>query len=600
MERPALPKLGIHFAHSLLRARDWQHRPELDQLCRWWAEGGAGVCALVGIGGAGKTAIAERFLRVLPNVLPKAPDIPKNDELPTPEGLFVFSFYDVPNPDSFFAQLAAWLTGSPVDESARPPSYQQTLLFLQRVGSCLLVLDGLEKVQDDGARGGIFGQILDRRLSDLVLQLASGYLPGVSTIITTRFPIAELEEELPPHYFPVGVEEISETAGIGLLRQRGVKGPDVELRRIVRECGNHALTVDLVGGYIADLGGDTKLEFGTSDELKAALQKEPNPRRRRVLQQEYKFARIAERYHEAFARKDPAALALLERVCLFRLGAGARMLASIFTGKGKGEISGLPLARLNKKKLQDKLDLLVRMRLLEASEQKADKPESPVKYTAHPAVRDGFLRGLDAETARRGHDAAREGLTESLGGLPGVNTYPSDPATLDTLEEIVYHTLAAGLVQEAFDIYWDRIGRCRNLLWRLGAYERGERICRAFASGQSPKTAPLPKGLSENDQPIFINEWALYLINLGRLDAAARCHERNIEMHVQQQKWENASIGNRNLAEVMLLAGRLAAGLRAAEEALSLAELAETPRERSYSMQNAPTAARYGVRRIPH
>lgn len=53
---------GNYFVHTLLRARDWQHRPEFDQVCDWWREGGRGVCALVGMGGAGKTAIAERFL----------------------------------------------------------------------------------------------------------------------------------------------------------------------------------------------------------------------------------------------------------------------------------------------------------------------------------------------------------------------------------------------------------------------------------------------------------------------------------------------------------------------------------------------------------
>ena len=52
--------------HQLLRARDWQDRPELRALCDWWTQTGGGVLALVGIGGAGKTATADRFLQVLP------------------------------------------------------------------------------------------------------------------------------------------------------------------------------------------------------------------------------------------------------------------------------------------------------------------------------------------------------------------------------------------------------------------------------------------------------------------------------------------------------------------------------------------------------
>ena len=54
-----------YFVHTLLRARDWQHRPQLDEVYDWWRGGGQGVCALVGMGGAGKTAIADRFLNEL-------------------------------------------------------------------------------------------------------------------------------------------------------------------------------------------------------------------------------------------------------------------------------------------------------------------------------------------------------------------------------------------------------------------------------------------------------------------------------------------------------------------------------------------------------
>lgn len=95
------------FVHPLLRARDWQDRPQLEEVCGWWSEGGAGVCALVGIGGAGKTAVADRFLQLLPGALPAHPTVPKRHDLRPPERLFVFSFYDAPN--QFFAELAAWV-----------------------------------------------------------------------------------------------------------------------------------------------------------------------------------------------------------------------------------------------------------------------------------------------------------------------------------------------------------------------------------------------------------------------------------------------------------------------------------------------------------
>jgi len=316
------------------------------------------------------------------------------------------------------------------------------------------------------------------------------------------------------------------------------------------ECGRHALTVDMAGGYIAYFGGgdpSTPLNFPSPEELKQAAKDARDRRARYVAEQAARFARVAERYRDGFAAKDPAAIALLERVCLFRLGVTADLLAKVFTGWRKSNISGPALARLNRKALQAKLDLLTDMRLLERSKDG--------KYSVHPAVRDGFLKGLDPDAAGKGHAAVREGLEAQLGDRPGEEN-PSDPAILDLLEEIVYHTIEAGAPEEAWNIYWSRIGGYKNLGWRLGDYERGERICRAFAGGRPPESAPLPDGLTENDQSVFINEWAIYMMNLGRLDAAARCLGRNIEIRVQQERWDSVSVGSQNLADMHLLAGR--------------------------------------------
>ncbi len=565
----------INFVHTLLRARDYQNRPQFDRLCDWWRSGRQGVCALVGIGGAGKTAVVDRFLRVLPGATADDPNLPKDKSLPAPGGLFVFSFYDAPNPDAFIDALAAWLADLPPDDTTTY-SYEQTVRLLQRAGDGLIVMDGLEKVQDDGLRGGVFGQITDGRLRDFVLRAAEGYLPRIRVIITTRFRPYDPLAVRAPLYLPIAVEQLDPPAAVALLRERGVtRGTDQQLETIARDQGLHALSVDLVGGYIANFcdGDPIQLPPDPHDQPAAAADAALDPRMAAVREQERKFARLAERYQEALSERDPAALALLQRVCLFRLGIDAKTLASIFTGKDKEGISGPELSRLSLDELTAKLQTLAAMHLIEVSG--GDDKDAETSFSIHPAVRDGFLVGLDDETAQRGHDAAREGLEASLGGLPGVVEYPSDRKTLDLLEEIVYHTLAAGYAQDAWDIYEDRIGSYENLGWRLGAYERGERICRAFAAGQPPQTAPLPEGLSETDRSNFINEWALYLVKLGRLDDAAHGFDRGNEPDYRNEAWVRASTGNQNLAEALLQAGRLTAGLRAAEEALRLAERAD-------------------------
>jgi hypothetical protein len=187
--------------------------------------------------------------------------------------------------------------------------------------------------------------------------------------------------------------------------------------------------VDFAGGYIAEYGqGDpaTPLDLGTAEELKAASeQDELDEDQREVFRQGYRFARIAEHYRDAMLNKDEAAMALLERICLFRLGVDCDTLAAIFTGRKAKNVSGKALAALNAEQLQSKLDWLVRMRIVEATpgnpkrergttEDSAPSPSltrrvtnTDALYSIHPAVRDGFLSGISRDAALAGHEAVR-------------------------------------------------------------------------------------------------------------------------------------------------------------------------------------------------
>lgn len=610
------------FVHQLLRARDWQDRPELDEVCGWWSGdavdrgvfcdtarrrrgAGCGVCVLDGLGGAGKTAIVEHFLRVLPGGLPPLDDAAKRDELRPPHALFVFSFFSAPTAESFLGELDAWLSGASSSPAAQVP-YNQLVDRLSKVeaqlgsppdpqkdasapSELLLILDGLEKIQNEGRRDEVLGQLIDERIRDLLSRIASGYHPRVRAIVTSRFKIADLEEERPPHYRSIEVNRISSETGRGLLRRRGVKGPDAALDQLVAACGGHALNVDLVGGYLAHFcNGRPELlaDLGATEAESPPVERDP--RRREVRRQELRFAAVTRSYHRALTQRDPAALALLERVCLFRLGVDAAALAAIFTGPDKAEISGTELAALSATELAVRLVLLVDMHLLEIERRDAasDTSKSEV-YTAHPAVRDGFVRGLDRDTARRGHVAARAGLEARLAERPG-GRRPDDVATLDLLEEIIHHALEAGADVEAAEIYQSRIGGYRNLGWRLGAYERGERLCRALLGGMSPREwgesiegvlaharqQPSDRELAywpPKDRQLngftwrvlaeLAKDWALFLKNVGSLDDAEAILVANERMTTQLGHTKPAADARRDLVEVLVLKGELTAAV---------------------------------------
>src|SRR4030095_9972789 len=101
-------------------------------------------------------------------------------------------------------------------------------------GRCLLVLDGLEKGQDDGSRGGVFGQILDGRLRDFLLRAADDWLPQVSLAITSRFRLYDPLAQRTWYYRQIGIEKLQSPAAVQLLRDRGVRGTDEQLEDVAR------------------------------------------------------------------------------------------------------------------------------------------------------------------------------------------------------------------------------------------------------------------------------------------------------------------------------------------------------------------------------
>jgi hypothetical protein len=122
----------------------------------------------------------------------------------------------------------------------------------------------------------------------------------------------------------------------------------------------------------------------------------------------------------------------------------------------------------------------------------------------HPAVRDHFAR-LGDEAGRGGwHDVIREQLV-SLVRRPG-RGLPADKPTLDLVEEAIHHTLAAGRVDEAWQLYERWLGGLRYLGWKLGEMTRGLRVLRGFR--ECPDVSSLAwflRALGELDQAYDAN-----------------------------------------------------------------------------------------------
>ena len=113
--------------------------------------------------------------------------------LPPPPSIFVYSFYDDDKPENFFRHLQIWLEGTSAPDKQKSPTQ---LMFDIQQHQGLIILDGLEKVQESGARGG-FGRLTSPSLRDLLNHIACGSARELSVLVTSRFPLTDLRDSQP-------------------------------------------------------------------------------------------------------------------------------------------------------------------------------------------------------------------------------------------------------------------------------------------------------------------------------------------------------------------------------------------------------------------
>jgi hypothetical protein len=301
--RPPKP----YVVHPLPPAPDFLGRErELKELLSIWDAGTRGVLALVGLGGAGKTALASRFLVELSNP----------NHVPRPGGLFVWSFYQEPDAGLFLQEAYRYFAG----DSLAPPAKGAGLLHLLREaieagGPYLLVLDGLERVQRQAGTDD-YGQIEDPLLKGLLMRLAEG-LGRTAALVTSRFPLTDLALLQGRGYRHLDVGDLPFPAALTLLRRRGVLGDDDALAALIKAYGAHALTLDHLGGLIGQfLDGDP-----------ARVPEAPALADRSGDRQALRLARLLGAYERHL---PPAELALLCRLCLLRRGMTEEHLLSLF------------------------------------------------------------------------------------------------------------------------------------------------------------------------------------------------------------------------------------------------------------------------------
>ncbi|MDD1607392.1 MAG: hypothetical protein LUQ18_02600, partial [Methylococcaceae bacterium] len=121
------------------------------------------------------------------------------------------------------------------------------LAKLLKIQPCVLVLDGLEPLQH--ATKGMRGELKHKDIRALLRSLASQTPdPKVLCIITSRLAVQDLDGR--SHVKTKNLHNLTTADGVRLLQDLGVTGQKDELAKAVKEYGNHALALSLLGNIL--------------------------------------------------------------------------------------------------------------------------------------------------------------------------------------------------------------------------------------------------------------------------------------------------------------------------------------------------------------
>ena len=395
--------------------------------------------------------------------------------------------------DGFISKALAdfgWVGTLPGDQVERARALAK-LIQKERV---LLLLDGLEPLQDPPGLNR--GRFKDKGLAELI-RLLAGQNPGL-VVLTTRQEVPELVgfgNVVVNHELDV----LSDRAGADLLVELGVRGRQRELEAAVREVDGHALSVTLLGTYLAEVwGGDIrrreqfdfkKIVLSPAEQSELLTDRTIIPAKR--------AAKVMRGYLEQFEKlaKDPKCQAeglggperaLLNLLGLFDRPADGPALDALlarhipwltdelfFEQIHKSEWMGLRkrsevrelTPRERGQRIRFAKERLRKLRLLSEV-----NPKDTLELDAHPVVR-AFFAGRLQETAPKPAKAAHDILYRHYEAAA-----PDLPDTLDQMQPLFYavqHGVRAGRAEEVWEsVFWRRINRRgkQHLTFRLGAY----------------------------------------------------------------------------------------------------------------------------------
>lgn len=474
-----------------------------------------------------------------------------------------------------------------------PVERARALAKLVQKERVLLLLDGLEPLQDPP--GVNKGRFKDKGLAELV-KLLAGQSPGL-VVLTTRQEVPELAG-FGPLVVNHALEELSDGAGADLLVELGVYGRRRELEAAVHEVQGHALSVTLLGTYLAEVcGGDIRHrdQFNFAD-IVLSPEEQSDLATDKTIVAAKRAAKVMRGYLEQFEKLETdgasAGLGGPERGLLNLLGLFDRpadgpavdaLLAQHIPGltdelfferietisgwwpfkSRQIELKPLPEAKRTAR-LREAKSRLRKLRLLSRA-----NPRDPHELDAHPVVR-AFFTGRLEEAAPEAAKVAHNILYRHYSAAA-----PELPNTLEEMQPLFHairHGVKAGRAQEALDkVFWRRIERESDTYATrvLGAF--GPRLAVSANFFEAPWRTPR-RDLRSADQAWLLGNAAFSLTALGRLTDSVEPRRANLDAHVAEEQWAPAADSGGELTDTLLALGRVAEAILVVEQAVTHAD----------------------------
>jgi len=558
----------------------------------WSGAGKQNVVTIVAWGGVGKTSLVARWAA---NAMAK-------ENHGGIERYFDWSFYsqgsrtegDATGADKaasadIFVKEALEFFGDPDLAGSSKGAWQkgERLASLVAEHRTLLILDGLEPLQDAKS-----GELRDEALRALLRGLAADSR-GLC-IVTTRQQLPELNNWHATTSPEWQLAKLSKEAGAVLLKNLGVNGSSTERIQLAADVKGHALTLTLLGRYIAAAhGGDVRKRDLVS--LTEADYEEASG---------HAFHAMAA--YERWLIKDGrhSELAILRLLGLFDRPATPGCLVALRTAVLPGITD--TLGQLTDAQWNLAVKRLVQLGLVEEqpweplrtagySEKLARKAREPGRedrafslgapkpfslnaqfsinsIEAHPLIREYFgrrLRETETDAWRAAHSCLFDHLRSS------VSYWPEGLEGLQPLYQAVAHGCLAGRYETCVGVYRDRIlrgtlgPRSFYSTFKLGALSADLAAVGCFFVEPWTRLAP---ELEEADQAWFLNEAAFRLSALGRLAEGREPMQVGMDRRIEQGDWKNAAASASNLSGLDLTLGDVESAVREGRQSVTFAD----------------------------